>query len=54
MRVGGLLTEAHPRVSGENLAGLAMFWLVAGSSPRERGKPQGRVNRALDVGLIPA
>ena len=31
-------TGAHPRVSGENYAVVTPVLLLAGSSPRERGK----------------
>ena len=46
--------EAHPRVGGENVEGLAVSATVVGSSPRGRGKlkrdaPHTKTNR-----LIPA
>ena len=45
---------AHPRVCGENAAGLASNSLGAGSSPRVRGKPIRETIRPHEGGLIPA
>ena len=36
------LPKAHPRVCGENVQVAAAGWVVAGSSPRVRGKPTAR------------
>ena len=47
-------SPAHPRAGGENC--LASFTLsdVAGSSPRGRGKPLGKLDNRPRPGLIPA
>ena len=46
--------RAHPRVCGENWAGLRPTILLMGSSPRVRGKPCFRRARRGPHGLIPA
>ena len=45
---------AHPRVCGENLLFVLALVVVAGSSPRVRGKPGGGPSRPGPVRLIPA
>ena len=46
--------EAHPRVSGENAGTSMKTMLQRGSSPRERGKHQLKLEAVAAVGLIPA
>ena len=46
--------KAHPRVGGENEPASNDPWRPRGSSPRGRGKHQGRRERRRRVGLIPA
>ena len=51
---GHALGKAHPRVGGENVRRCASGMTTSGSSPRGRGKPEGR-EQARDVPrLIPA
>ena len=52
--IGARARRAHPRVCGENGARGGVVVLVAGSSPRVRGKPQVRQDRVRTRGLIPA
>ena len=46
--------RAHPRVGGENARRGGPITSGPGSSPRGRGKQRGRVQRVLDLRLIPA
>ena len=46
--------QAHPRACGENRSGKTFSSLLAGSSPRMRGKPMYRLTWRLSIGLIPA
>ena len=48
------LTEAHPRVGGENLICSDHRRVLCGSSPRGRGKPTRSPRRTKPGGLIPA
>ena len=52
--VTGLGRPAHPRAGGENWPCQTRFFLLFGSSPRGRGKQQGRAHGVFQVGLIPA
>ena len=45
---------AHPRACGENITLRSISSVVFGSSPRMRGKLQGRRKRGAATGLIPA
>ena len=47
-------SQAHPRVGGENLIGVAADLSAQGSSPRGRGKRFRCSDDRLDLGLIPA
>ena len=49
-----LLGWAHPRVGGENIAGLGGAAAVGGSSPRRRGKRTAPAQRNFEGRLIPA
>ena len=46
--------KAHPRVCGENTSSMSCTMPGRGSSPRVRGKPDGRYPRYQLTGLIPA
>ena len=48
------LNPAHPRVCGENVSLVVVATLVAGSSPRVRGKRTGSRDQCQGSGLIPA
>ena len=52
--VSGGAGKAHPRAGGENSDATATVALLAGSSPRGRGKPTERVLRSVRHRLIPA
>ena len=54
MRSISVGVPAHPRVGGENRAGLCCLHIVYGSSPRGRGKPRSSVRSGVTWGLIPA
>ena len=54
MRTRSRRVTAHPRVCGENLSTDTEDVILAGSSPRVRGKRRGSLQAALRVGLIPA
>ena len=49
-----LAWAAHPRVGGENSAGLVSTLPSSGSSPRRRGKQVHLARRKRLPGLIPA
>ena len=48
------VSQAHPRVSGENSMSIIQPRLGSGSSPRERGKLWWKVVNFLVFRLIPA
>ena len=53
-RSGSCSCQAHPRVGGENTVFTRLRGFSSGSSPRGRGKPDGREAGTARSGLIPA